>query len=59
VFFHEQDDDSLNVRGSCYLAFAHDTGNHIQQRLEEAGLEVEWDGKNSSRILVRKRKMVN
>jgi hypothetical protein len=43
VFYHAQDNDDLNERGVCHLAWQ---GNGLEIKLacEAAGLKVEWAG---------------
>lgn len=51
VFYHRQDADDLEKRGRCYLAWSGD-GNEIVSVLQKHGLKTEWDGKETTRILV-------
>jgi hypothetical protein len=52
VFYHRQDKQHLMQYGDCYLSWSGD-GNEICYTLRSFGLTVEWDGSNSSRILVK------
>jgi hypothetical protein len=51
VFFHMQDAECLRETGDCYLSYGGDA-RHIVRRLKEAGLTVEWNGSESTRIRV-------
>jgi hypothetical protein len=51
VFYHAQDADFLVEKNQTYLAWSGD-GEQIKLRCEEAGLNVVWDGKDDSRLLV-------
>jgi hypothetical protein len=53
VFYHGQDNDCLNERGECYLAWSGD-GAQIVKVLEDTGLKVTWDNNEFTRILVGK-----
>ena len=57
VFYHMQDADYLKEDGICYLAWGgtvviHDLGHAICTALREAGLEVDWNGHENTRIKV-------
>lgn len=51
VFYHRQDNDILKEKNECYLAWDGD-GKEIVRILSEAGLYVDWNGDNNTRILV-------
>ena len=51
VFYHRQDNECLEERTECYLAWDGD-GKEIVQILQDAGLYVEWNGDSHTRILV-------
>jgi hypothetical protein len=51
VFYHRQDDRDIDKSGSCMLAWAGD-GDEIASAMERAGLKVEWNGSERTRILV-------
>ena len=51
VFYHMQDADYLKEDGICYLAWG-GSGHTICTALREAGLEVDWDGSEHTRIKV-------
>ena len=51
VFYHMQDADYLKEDGICYLAWG-GCGQTICSALREAGLEVDWDGSEHTRIKV-------
>lgn len=55
VFYHRQDTQDLIKRDEVYLAWVGD-GNEIKNILESNGLEVEWNGATSQRILVKQGK---
>jgi len=54
VFYHMQDADYLKEDGVCYLAWGSklSAGYLICTALREAGLEVDWDGSEQTRIAV-------
>lgn len=52
VFYHNQDAADLRTRRQCYLAWAGD-GQQIVDTLRLHGVVVEWDGKPTTRILVK------
>lgn len=52
VFFHKQDAERASKGGPLYLAWG-GNGDEIADTLREEGLEVEWDGSDLTRILVR------
>ena len=57
VFYHMQDAEHLKDAGVCYLAWGgtvvvHDLGHAICTALREAGLEVDWNGHEQTRIKV-------
>ena len=54
VFYHMQDADYLKEDGVCYLAWGSklSAGYLICTALREAGLEVDWDGSEQTRIKV-------
>ena len=52
VFYHQQDRQMFERTGTLYLAWSGD-GATIVRILKEAGLEVEWDGSESTRILIK------
>ena len=51
VFYHSQDKEQLVEYGACYLSWDGDA-NEIVNVLELAGLIVEWEGTDNTRILV-------
>ena len=51
VFYHMQDADYLKEDGICYLAWG-GRGQTICSALREAGLEVDWNGSEHTRIKV-------
>ena len=51
VFYHMQDADGLKQDGVCYLAWG-GCGQTICTALHEAGLEVDWNGSEHTRIKV-------
>lgn len=67
VFYHSQDASSLRAEGQCHLSFgsvhtakygdvglATDAvGRAVVKALRECGVEVEWNGKATSRILFK------
>jgi hypothetical protein len=67
VYYHNQDNTNLKERGSVYLAYGPvDTARHgeiglhgvevgraVVKALEAVGLAYEWDGLDSTRILVK------
>lgn len=61
TFFHEQDTDRAVDGGPLYLAFGSFTdddrraeiGERVVAALQAEGLETEWDGSPSQRIIVR------
>lgn len=57
VFYHAQDAETMNDRWgvfeSVYLAWAGDC-NEIREVFESRGFEVEHDGTNSTRIIVKR-----
>lgn len=60
VFYHGQDRDSLRTTGEVYIAFTgygetttEEIGVDAAHQLREFGLEVEWDGTDRTRILVK------
>lgn len=63
VFWHRQDEDSAQRSNRWYLAYGHtnpkttaDQAIHVGEMVavacRAAGLKVEWDGSNMTRILV-------
>lgn len=53
AFFHNQDNDCLRDGRPFYIAHGGGDSGQIVQRLEEQGLEVEWDGSDRTRICVK------
>ena len=51
VFYHMQDADYLKEDGICYLAWG-GRGQTICTALREAGLEIDWNGSEHTRIKV-------
>jgi hypothetical protein len=51
VFYHQQDADDLRERGTCHLAWS-GNGQEIVDVLKENGVEVDWDGSDSTRIKI-------
>ena len=51
VFYHMQDAEHLKDAGVCYLAWG-GCGQTICTALREAGLEVDWNGSEHTRIKV-------
>ena len=51
VFYHMQDAENLKDAGVCYLAWG-GRGQTICSALREAGLEVDWNGSEHTRIEV-------
>ena len=51
VFYHAQDNDSLNERGICHLNWGGD-GREIKLACEAVGLKVDWNGTDAQRIQV-------
>ena len=51
VFYHRQDADDLRDSGTCHLAWS-GNGQEIVDVLKENGVEVEWNGSDSQRILI-------
>lgn len=52
VFYHNQDKQRASKNGHVYMSWAGD-GNEIVAELKAAGAVVEWDGSESTRILVK------
>ena len=56
VFYHMQDAENLKDAGVCYLAWGGKVGEKfghtICDTIREAGLEVDWDGSEHTRIKV-------
>lgn len=51
VFYHAQDAERLATTGDVHLAWA-GNGYEIVKAIEDAGMKVEWDGTENSRIKV-------
>jgi hypothetical protein len=51
VFYHTQDAYFLRESGEVCLCWSGD-GHHIKQRLEQAGLFVQWNGEEGDRLCV-------
>ena len=49
VFFHQQDNETLERSNNCYLAWAGD-GDYIVSVLKEHDISVDWDGSPNTRI---------
>ena len=49
VFFHRQDNEDLNEKAGCYLAWG-GNAEELLFALTKQGLAVRWDGKKSTRI---------
>jgi hypothetical protein len=52
VFYHAQDAADLRKGDDLYLCWS-GNGHQIARALEHHGMEVEWDGTTSTRIVVR------
>lgn len=66
VYWHQQDEENFVESGNLMLAYGdldtdkHGTiglptkevGDHLAKKLEKAGLEIDWDGDPSKRILI-------
>jgi hypothetical protein len=51
VFYHNQDKDSLNSEGECFLAWRGE-GNEIVEALTKHGIGVQWDKNPNTRIKI-------
>lgn len=61
VFYHQQDAEDLKKKGECYLAWGigggmgaqKNFGNKVREILESAGVVVDWNGSNDTRIKIK------
>lgn len=52
VFYHEQDSDTLRDSGELYICWSGD-GSEICNVIQSQGLVYEWDGLDTTRILIK------